>query len=160
MKLLFLVCALSLLVPFPANAVQHSCNPTECSTQVSTPAPGKYEKGSLRKPNFIERFAIRLAQKGIVKKIAKGDLLLTASQDDTGAGNPNKRGLVSLLFALVGILFLFIPGGLAGIGGLFAIAGFILGIIGLKRDEDKTLALIGTIVGALVVTLYLLVIYT
>lgn len=160
MKLFLLACFFCLLIPIQLNAVQNSCKPVESSPQLYTPAPGKYEKGSFRKPNFIERFALRLAQKSIVKKMAKGELTAASSRDETASGNPNKRGLVSLLFALVGIIFLFIPGGLAGIGGLFAIAGFILGIIGLKRDEDKTLALIGTIVGALVVTLYLLVIYT
>ena len=157
MKLFLLACTFCLLIPIRANAVENSCITAASSQQIYLSAKGKFEQ---RKPNFIERFAIRLAQKSIVKKIAKGELVASAAPDETGPGNPNKRGLVSLLFALVGILFLFIPGGLAGIGGLFAIAGFILGIIGLKRDEDKTLALIGTIVGAIVVTLYLLVIYT
>ena len=114
----------------------------------------------IQKPGLIKRMVIKMAQKSILRKIAKGKLdTFTYQTRPEESANPNKRGLVSVLFAGVGLLFLFIPSGLAAIGGLFAIAGFILGIIGLKRDEDITLALIGTIIGALVIALYAVVIY-
>lgn len=149
-----------------ANAV-HTYSKEMCNQAQTTPMntfidPSSADRNNAKnqKPGLIKRMVLKTAQKSILRKIAKGKLdTLVYQNRPEETINPNKRGLISVLFAGVGLLFLFVPGGLAGIGGLFAIAGFILGIIGLKRDEDITLALIGTIVGALLIALYVVVIY-
>lgn len=66
----------------------------------------------------------------------------------------NLYGLLATILAGVGILLLFTPIAIAGL--LFSIAGFVLGLLGLKRDNQMVLAIIGTILGGLVIFLLLL----
>ena len=166
MKLLSLIILAVFSLAYKSNAV-HSYSEQSFNhpqPQLNTFAdPAFLQQNALKdhKGGIIKRVVLKMAHKSILRKITKGKLYAVADQSRPAeSANPNKRGLVSIIFAGVGLLFLFIPSGLAGIGGLFAIAGFILGIIGLRKDEDITMALVGTIVGALVLALYAVVIYT
>jgi hypothetical protein len=61
---------------------------------------------------------------------------------------------MSVIFGAIGMISFFLPSTVAFIGFLVAIAGLILGIIGLQKDADILLALIETILSALVIALY------
>ena len=114
-----------------------------------------YRTADGRKIKWTQRFVLNGLQKKLERKVQKqkvdGTTLL---KDVDGASHPNKRGIVSVILVGVGLLLLFLPGWLFGLGAIFAGAGFILGIIGLSKDEDIILALVGTILGALLVVIY------
>lgn len=111
-----------------------------------------------QKLSWAKRLGMKMTQKHLAKQVRKGKIdggadLHTAMR----ASSANKRGLLSLIFSSLGLIFLFIPYvAILGLG--LSIAGFVLGIIGLKRDEDTTMALIGVILGGLALFIYLLVI--
>jgi hypothetical protein len=111
-----------------------------------------------KKLGWVKRMGVKMAQKNLEKQVRKGKLEGTASLENAmRASSANKRGLLSVIFGALGIIFLFIPS-ISIIGLAFSIAGFVLGIIGLSRDEDFTLALIGTILGGVVLVIYLIAI--
>src|SRR4030095_7228477 len=105
-----------------------------------------------------QRIAMKLFQKKIARELRKGKIEATSPFFDysRGEGYSNRTGRLSLIFSSVGILMLFIPY-LAIVGVALGIAGFILGVIGLKKDADPTMALIGMIIGGLVLFLFLFV---
>ena len=61
---------------------------------------------------------------------------------------------MATIFSSVGLLLMFTPVGLLGMA--LGIAGFVLGLIGLKRDADMTLSLIGVVIGGLVILITVL----
>lgn len=71
--------------------------------------------------------------------------------DRAGAASANIHGLLSVIFAGVGF---FVP--IIGLG--LIIAAFVLGIIGLRRDFNPTMAIIGTVVSGVLLLLILIVI--
>ena len=111
-----------------------------------------------KKFGFGKRVAARMIQKSLAQQVKKGKLDSSTSLQEAMRGTgASKRGVPSVIFSTLGIIFLFIPNfGIVGLG--LSIAGFVLGIIGLNRDEDITLALIGTILGAVVLAIYLIAI--
>lgn len=110
------------------------------------------------KLSWTKRLGIKMTQKHLAAQVRKGKIdggadLHTAMR----ASSANKKGLLSLIFSSLGLIFLFIPYvAILGLG--LSIAGFVLGIIGLKRDEDTTMALLGVILGGVALFIYLLVI--
>src|SRR5687768_14735960 len=73
---------------------------------------------------WIQRQSLKVYQKKLERKIKNHKLDGSIPLSDvTDEAHPNKRGLISLIFAGLGVIFLFIPGGLGSLGLLFAIAG-------------------------------------
>lgn len=111
-----------------------------------------------KKLSWTKRLGMKMTQKHLAAQVRRGKIdgntdLHTAMR----ASSANKKGLLSLIFSSLGLIFLFIPYvAILGLG--LSIAGFVLGIIGLKRDEDTTMALIGVILGGVALFIYLLVI--
>lgn len=119
---------------------------------------GTLQESKSIKINWIQKWIFKAAQKKLAKKVAQGKIDSTKSLFEIHAvKNDNKRGLLSLLFAGGGILFLFL-GPLAYLSLPLGIAGLILGIIGVKRDKNDTMAIIGMVFGSLVILLFLLAI--
>ncbi|HJW29573.1 MAG TPA: hypothetical protein VJ508_10030, partial [Saprospiraceae bacterium] len=97
-----------------------------------------YRTSEGRKMGFFKRTAIHLVQKKLAKKVSKGKIEGTMPFKEAVAGHSsNKFGLLSVIFGAVG---LFIP----YVGLPLLIAGLVLGIMGIKRDANPTLAIIGT----------------
>ncbi|MFN7116258.1 MAG: hypothetical protein ACK4TA_05625 [Saprospiraceae bacterium] len=71
----------------------------------------------------------------------------------TERSNPNKRGLLSVIFGGASLVLLWTPIGF--ISFFLLIAGLVLGILGLKRDAKKTLAIIGLILNIAMALLFL-----
>ena len=91
-----------------------------------------------KKMGWFKRTAITVTQSNLAKKIKKGKIEGAMPLSEvTAAGSNNIHGLLSVIFAVVG---LFIP----YVGLAMLIAALVLGIIGIKRDANPTLAIIGT----------------
>lgn len=112
-----------------------------------------------KKLSWPQRIVLKGAQKNFAKQIKKGKLEGTANFQQAAAevNRANRTGRMSLIFSSVGLALLFIPY-ISIVGFGLSIAGFILGLIGLKKDEDPTMAIIGTVLGGLVLFLFLLAI--
>ena len=102
-----------------------------------------------KKLKWGQRIALGMAQKNFARKIRKGKMDGAASLDTALApGNNNINGLLSIIFAFTG---LFIP--IIGFGLL--IAALVLGIIGIRKDANPTMAIIGTVVSGVFILLVL-----
>jgi len=111
-----------------------------------------------KKLSWTKRLGMKMTQKHLAGQVRKGKIDGGADLHAAmKAASANKKGLYSLIFSSLGLIFLFIPYvAILGLG--LSIAGFVLGIIGLKRDEDTTMALLGVILGGVALFIYLLVI--
>ena len=106
-------------------------------TMLMTPLEYEYSTG--KKLSFVEKLGFKILQ----KKLKKGAALPKA-----GGDGGNLLSLLSCIFGGAGLLIAFV----SGLGGiLLGIAGLVLGIIALKKEDSRTLAIIGTICGGLVV---------
>ena len=118
----------------------------------------KLQESKLIKINWIQKSIFKAAQKKLTKKVNKGKINASQSLFKAGAGkSENRRGMFSLIFGGAGFLFLFL-GPLAYLSLPLGIAGLILGIIGVKKDKDDTMAIIGMVFGSLVILLFILAI--
>jgi hypothetical protein len=108
-----------------------------------------------RRLGFPKMTGAKIMQKSLAKQVRKGKISADADLKESMAASANKRGLLSVIFSAAGLIFLFIPYvNILGLG--FSIAGFVLGIIGIKRDADPTLAIIGTVLGGVALFIYLI----
>ena|SRR5687768_2247262 len=111
-----------------------------------------YRSADGKKLKWTQRLAFNIVKKNLERKIKKGKIDGDMTMDKAGkAAGGNIYGLLSLIFSIVG---LFIP--IIGLGLL--IAAFVLGLIGLRRDNNPTMALIGLIVSGVFLLLILIVI--
>lgn len=79
-------------------------------------------------------------------------------QKATEKSTNNKRGFLSLIIGGASLLLLLTPA--AGIIFFASIAGLIFGILGLKRDQNKTMAIIGLIINGLMIILIIAAVAT
>ena len=109
-----------------------------------------YRTAEGKKMGLVKRMVINTAQNKLEKKIKKGELAGTTLMSEVEASpGKNTYGLLSLIFGVAGW---FIP----VLGLAMIIAGFVLGIIGIRRDYNPTMAIIGTVVSALGLLIILL----
>jgi len=114
--------------------------------------PKEIEARTGKKPSLGERIALKLAQKRVKKQLKKGK-----QPDFQEESSDGRFSLLSLIFGGAGALLVFLP--IIGLLGLLAgIAAVVLGVIGLKRENKKTMAIIGTVLGGLVVLLFIVAI--
>ncbi|MEP7266980.1 MAG: hypothetical protein ABI844_05080 [Saprospiraceae bacterium] len=117
----------------------------------------RLSKNQSVKVNWLQRSVIRIAQKKFSKRVSNGKLRASTalfSKSASGqSNNPNIDGLWALLFGSTGFLFAFL-GPLAILTLPMAIAAIVLGIIGIKKDQNSTMAIIGLVLGG--VTIFLL----
>lgn len=104
-----------------------------------------------KKLKWTERLAFKVVQKNLARKVQKGKIDGEMTMDQARAAGGNLYGLLSLIFAVVG---LFIP----YVGLALLVAAFVLGIIGIKRDNNPTMAIIGLVLSAVILLLLLIVI--
>ncbi|HMQ85797.1 MAG TPA: hypothetical protein PKA00_23005 [Saprospiraceae bacterium] len=108
------------------------------SATVLTPEP--------MKKNWLQK----ILERKIEKKLKK-------AEKRESKGKQSKLGLASVLLAIGGVLFMLIPVPVIAVLGLLMLPiGLGLGIAGIKKDENNTLAIIGTIVTSLMLVLILL----
>ena len=108
-----------------------------------------------RRLGLPKMIGAKIVQKSLARQVKKGKISANADLKESMAASANKRGLLSVIFSSAGLIFLFIPYvNILGLG--FTIAGFVLGIIGIKRDADPTMAIIGTVLGGVALFIYLL----
>lgn len=128
----------------------HSIQPTsnnqeqvneQVATQSSLEKTAKKRKTRKKKKgNFLERMALKLAAKKLNKAIQKEK-----------EGKKNTYGAISLGFAGLSLLdLIFQTGALFILGGICAL---VFGIIGIVKDENKVMAIIGTVYGGATVIL-------
>ena len=111
-----------------------------------------------KKLKWTHRMALGMTQKKMARKVRKGKLDKTA-KFATVANPANKRGRLSLILTVGGFLLLFVPvAGIATLGFLASLVGFGFGLSGIRKDEDNTMAIVGTIVGGTVILLTLIAI--
>ena len=70
----------------------------------------------------------------------------------------SKRGLLSLIFGSLAFLLLWTPAAIISLP--LCIAGLILGIIGLKRDANNTMAIIGVVMSGLTALIFIAALLT
>ena len=110
-----------------------------------------YRTAEGKKLKWTQRLAFSMTQKNLAKQVKKGKIEETATMDMAmAAKGRNTFGLLSVIFSVAGLVIPYF--GLAMI-----IAGLVLGIMGIKRDSDPTLAIIGTVISSVFLVLLLLV---
>jgi|GEM_PF-1447660 len=121
--------------------------------------PDQIRKSNGIKQAWVKRWTVRHAQHRLQKKIDNGKLTRESALNQAFAksNNPNNRGKWSLIIAGAGFLFLFL-GPLAFLTLPLAIAGMVLGIMGIQKDNDSTMAVIGMVLGILTILLFLVAI--
>lgn len=102
----------------------------------------KEEKKQLRAEKRIVKLSNLLQ-----KKIAK--------HNSSGASGTNTMSLLSMIGGIGGFLFIFIP--YVGILGLLmAIAGFVLGLVAMKKEGSNVMNILGVVFGGLTIFLFLI----
>jgi hypothetical protein len=111
-----------------------------------------YRTAEGKKMKWTHRLAMGMTQKKLAKQVRKGNLEGTAPLSTAmAAQGRNTHGLLSVIFAFAGLVVPYLGFGLI-------IAGFVLGIIGIKKDANPTLAIIGTVISGVFLLLLLMVI--
>lgn len=163
MKQLFLVLFLlsGLLITDQVSAINSKKIPVSGGALVFTPQitvndflsldVKNYRTADGKKLKWTERLAFKVVQKNLARKVKKGKIDGDLAMDDAKAAGGNLYGLLSLIFSVVG---LFIP----YVGLALLVAAVVLGIVGIKRDNNPTMAIIGLIISALALLLILIVI--
>lgn len=104
----------------------------------------------------IKRWMFRHTQHQLIKKVNKhkisGESKLFESV--VKKTSDNKRGKLATILAGAGFIFLFL-GPLAFISLPLAISSIILGILGIQKDRDITLSIIGLVLGGLILLIML-----
>lgn len=75
--------------------------------------------------------------------------------DNGLAKSRNRRGKVSFILGAIGLLTMF-SGILAILSIPLFIGGLVIGILGISKDETKTMAIVGTIFNGLMLLLILI----
>ena len=104
-----------------------------------------------KKLKWHQRFVAKTMQKSLARKVAKGKLDGNATLEQAGGAGGNIHGLLSLIFSVVG---LFVP----YLGFAMLIAALVLGIIGLRKDNNPTMATIGLVLSAVFLLLLIILI--
>ncbi len=105
-----------------------------------------------KKMKWTHRLALGATQKNLAKKVKKGKVDGEASLSSAMAvRGANTYGLLSVIFAVAGLVIPYL-------GIAMIIAGLVLGIIGISRDANPTLAIIGTVISSVFLLLLLIVI--
>jgi hypothetical protein len=111
-----------------------------------------YRSADGKRLKWSQRVALGMVQKNLARNVKKGKIESTATLDQAmAARNKNMFGLLSVIFSVAGLIVPYF--GLAMI-----IAGLVLGIMGIRRDADPTLAIIGTVISSVFLLLLLLVV--
>ena len=118
-----------------------------------------YQIAGKKKLSWLQKTTLKSFQKNLAKKIRQGRIDPATTLKDVEEVTGNKRGLLSVVFSVAGLLFLFIPGWVGYIGILLSAVGIYFGIKGMQKDEDTLLALIGTIVGALALLINVIILF-
>ncbi|MFX1340064.1 MAG: zinc-ribbon domain-containing protein [Promethearchaeota archaeon] len=69
----------------------------------------------------------------------------TQAAQQPSSGKSHKHSALALIFANIGLF----GGVVTGVGIIFGILAIIFGITGIRREEDKSMAILGIIVGAI-----------
>jgi len=113
--------------------------------------PKEYAEQSGEKMSFAKKLAFKMVQNKVKKQVAKGKV------DASAPASGNTMSLLSLIFGAVGIIFIWLP--VVGIIGLLlGIAGFVFGLVAMKKEGSNVMNLLGTIFGGLTVLLFLVAI--
>ncbi|MBK8920612.1 MAG: hypothetical protein IPM81_03755 [Saprospirales bacterium] len=107
-----------------------------------------------KKLSFGEKIFLKIAQKRVKKQLAKG---LRAQDAEGRAGGKNSMGIAAAALGALGLIFTLVSVDvLVLLGLIFGIMALIFGLIGIKRDENKILAIVGTALGAAVIFIWIL----
>lgn len=113
---------------------------------------------TLRRPDgervkWIERFSLKRTQKSLARQVRKGKLAMTTPLAEAmPARGRSSLGVLSVIFGSLAALFLFSPAVILSLP--LGIAGLVTGVVGLGREPDIVLPLIGTILSATVLALW------
>jgi hypothetical protein len=111
--------------------------------------PKEIAKKAGKKMSWGEKILFKIAQKRIKKQLVKEGL-------EGEAGGSSKKGKISLFLAGFGLLLMIFSGAsfTAFVVGLICgVIALVFGIIGLKKDENKALAIIGTVLSTVIMGL-------
>ena len=104
-----------------------------------------------KKLKWTSRLLFTGAQKKLARQVKQQKLDGNESMEDVAkGGGRNIHGLLSVIFAGAG---LFIP----FLGLALIVAALVLGIIGIRRDYNPTMAIIGTVLSGVILLLFLIV---
>ncbi len=155
--LVFIVFILSTLHSFAVNTKREG-HPNTQPQKLTDISIGQFiamdfdqlQESKLIKINWLQKSIFKAAQKKLTKKVAKGkieaDSFVIKARETK---NENSRGKLALIFGVSGLLLLTL--GTAGLILAFplGILAFILGIIGLRKDKNRTMATLGVVLGSL-----------
>lgn len=113
--------------------------------------PKEYAEKSGEKMSFTKKLAFKMVQNKVKKQVAKGKV------DASAPASGNTMSLLSLIFGAAGILFIWLPT-IGILGLLLGIAGFVFGLVAMKKEGSNVMNLLGTIFGGLTVLLFLVAI--
>ncbi len=110
--------------------------------------PKKYMELTGRRMSFKQKLAFTIFKSKLKRKLP----------DDKPAQHKTDLGLLSLIFGGAAFVLAFIPGIGAVVSYPLALAALVLGIIGLGRKKGDTKSIIGLVLGAVFLVLYLVLI--
>jgi uncharacterized membrane protein YjjP (DUF1212 family) len=128
-------CALVATAPLQgAEAVIDQC--TDISPVTTLDVPQESRKQLRKKLSFTQRIALKLIQKKARKAEAK------SRADNTGEKRP--LSTLAVIFGSIGLGVIFIPF-LAAVAVPCAVAGIVLGILGIKREGANAMNILGIV---------------
>jgi len=104
---------------------------------------------------FFQKTLRRILKKKIARKLERKNLKNESNQ------KPNS-GKLSIMLSILGLVTMFVLSNeiLIILGVLFGLAGFIIGLRGIKREEKKAMSIIGMILGtAAIIPIVLVMIF-
>ncbi len=110
--------------------------------------PKQFEAQSGQKMSFVQKVAFKMAQNKVKKQVAKGKL------DVHAPASASTMSLLSLIFGATGLLLLLLVSGILGLA--LGIAGFVLGLVAMKKEGSNVMNILGTVLGGLAVLLFLI----
>lgn len=108
--------------------------------------PKQFEEQSGQKMSFVQKVAFKMAQNKVKKQVAKGKL------DANAPASAGTMSVLALVFGAAGLVLLFVSG-LFGL--LLGIAGFILGLVAMKKEGSNVMNILGAVFGGLSILLFL-----
>ncbi len=108
--------------------------------------PKQFEEQSGQKMSFVQKIAFKMAQNKAKKQVAKGKL------DANTPASASTMSLLALVFGAAGLVLLFVSG---LVGLLLGVAGFVLGLVAMKKEGSNVLNILGTIFGGLAILLFI-----
>jgi hypothetical protein len=114
---------------------------------------GTLEKANVENITTVKKKPVKKFFQNVTQRVLENKVVKRLEKKLAKEKNSNGFifGLLSLIFSVLGLFFIFIElsFGVIVLGAVLGTGGFILGIIGAVRDESKVMVILGIIFGSI-----------